>query len=34
MSQEDVEVVRRSFDAYARDGLDRLLRYFDPETTS
>ncbi len=31
MSQEDVEVVRRSFDAYARDGLDGLLRYLDPE---
>ena len=31
MSQEDVQVVRRSFDAYARDGLDGLLRYLDPE---
>ena len=31
MSQENVEVVRCSFDAYARDGLDGLLRYLDPE---
>jgi ketosteroid isomerase-like protein len=31
MPQENVEIVRRSFDAYARDGIDGLLRYLDPE---
>ena len=31
MSQENVELVRRSFEAYRQDGLDALLRYFDPQ---
>jgi ketosteroid isomerase-like protein len=30
MSRENVEIVRRSFDAFARDGIDGLLRYLDP----
>jgi ketosteroid isomerase-like protein len=31
MSQESVEVVRRAFDAYEREGLDGLMRYLDPK---
>jgi ketosteroid isomerase-like protein len=31
MSHENVEVVRRAYDAYERDGLDGLLRYLHPE---
>jgi ketosteroid isomerase-like protein len=31
MSQENVEVVRRSLDAYRREALDGYLRYLDPE---
>jgi ketosteroid isomerase-like protein len=31
MSQENVEVVRRSIEAYEREGLDGSLRYYDPE---
>ena len=31
MSQENVEIVRRSLDAYQREGLDGYLRYLDPE---
>ena len=31
MSEENVEVVRRAFDAYHREGLDGMLRYLDPE---
>jgi uncharacterized protein len=31
MSQESVEIVRRSFDAFERDGLNGLLAYLDPE---
>jgi ketosteroid isomerase-like protein len=31
MSREDVEVVRRSLEAFERDGLEGLLRHLDPE---
>jgi ketosteroid isomerase-like protein len=31
MSQENVEVVRRAIEAYAREGLEGSLRYYDPE---
>ena len=31
MSQENVEIVRRSFDAFARAGFDSVPDYFDPE---
>jgi ketosteroid isomerase-like protein len=31
MSQENVEIVRRSFEASEREGLDGYLRYFHPE---
>jgi ketosteroid isomerase-like protein len=31
MSQANVEVVRRSIEAYEREGLDGSLRYYDPE---
>ena len=31
MSQENVETVRRSIEAYEGDGLDGYLRYFHPE---
>jgi hypothetical protein len=31
MSQENVEIVRRAYDAYGRDGLDGLMRYLHPE---
>jgi ketosteroid isomerase-like protein len=31
MSEENMEVVRRSFDAYNRDGLDALLPHLHPE---
>jgi ketosteroid isomerase-like protein len=31
MSQENVEIVRRSVEAYSREGLDGYLRYLDPE---
>jgi ketosteroid isomerase-like protein/rhodanese-related sulfurtransferase len=31
MSEENVEVVRRAIEAYGREGLDGVLRYYDPE---
>jgi ketosteroid isomerase-like protein len=31
MSQKNVEIVRRAYDAYERDGLDGLMRYLHPE---
>jgi uncharacterized protein len=31
MSQENVDTVRRSIEAYGRKGLDGTLRYYDPE---
>ncbi len=31
MSQENVEIVRRAFEAFEREGLDGYLRYLDPE---
>jgi ketosteroid isomerase-like protein len=31
MSQENVELVRRAFDAYEREGLDGLMCYLDPQ---
>jgi ketosteroid isomerase-like protein len=31
MSQENVAVARRAYDAFERDGLDGLLRYLHPE---
>jgi ketosteroid isomerase-like protein len=31
MSRKNVEVVRRSIEAYEREGLDGSLRYYDPE---
>jgi ketosteroid isomerase-like protein len=31
MSQENVEIVRRAVEAYAREGLDGSLRYYAPE---
>jgi ketosteroid isomerase-like protein len=31
MSQENVEIVRRSFDQFAREGLGSVLGYFDSE---
>ena len=31
MSQENVEIVRRAYEALERDGLEALLDFFDPE---
>ena len=31
MSQENVELVREAFDAYARDGLEGMLPFYDPD---
>ena len=31
MSEENVEIVRRAIEAYRREGLDGVLRYYDPE---
>ena len=31
MSEENVEIVRRAIEAYGREGLDGVLRYYDPE---
>ncbi|MGZ5400863.1 MAG: nuclear transport factor 2 family protein [Nocardioides sp.] len=31
MSQENVEAVRRAIEAYGREGLDGVRRYYDPE---
>jgi ketosteroid isomerase-like protein len=31
MSQENMEIVRRAFDAFEREGLDGLMRYLDPQ---
>ncbi len=31
MSQKNVEVVRRAIEAYGREELDGVLRYYDPE---
>jgi ketosteroid isomerase-like protein len=31
MSEENVEIVRRAIAAYSREGLDGVLRYYDPE---
>src|SRR5215204_3769878 len=31
MSEENVEVVRRAIEAYGQEGLDGVLRYYDPE---
>ena len=34
MSEENVEMVRRAVEAYELEGLDGVLRYYDPEWTS
>lgn len=31
MSREDVELIRKTFDAYEHEGLDGILRFYDPE---
>ena len=31
MSQENVELVKRSFEAFSRGGIEAALSYFDPE---
>jgi ketosteroid isomerase-like protein len=31
MSEENVEIVRRAIEAYGREGLDEVLRYYHPE---
>ena len=31
MSEENVEIVRRAIEAYGREGLDGVLRYYHPE---
>ena len=33
MSQENVEVIRRSLEAFQQGGLDASLRFYDPEVT-
>ena len=34
MSQENVEIVRRAFEAYVRGDLDAAYSYLDPESVS
>jgi ketosteroid isomerase-like protein len=33
MSQENVEIIRRSLEAFQQGGLDASLRFYDPEVT-